>query len=167
MIYVTHDQTEAMTLADKIVVMRAGKIEQAGTPEELYEDPDNLFVAGFIGSPRMNFLGATLANGSFTLDAGGTMPAAGFTSGDKVLVGVRPEHFVFEGGDARISVTVDVVENLGGTRYLYGTTTSGEAVVVEVREQPGIKAGDTVSVGIRAEKCLTFRATGERLRPQR
>ena len=77
MIYVTHDQTEAMTLADKIVVMRAGKVEQAGTPDELYNDPANLFVAGFIGSPRMNFLRGKATSGSIVLEAGGTVAGIG------------------------------------------------------------------------------------------
>ena len=100
MIYVTHDQTEAMTLADKIVVMRAGKVEQAGTPDELYDDPANLFVAGFIGSPRMNFLRGKATSGSIVLDAGGTV--AGTGSGD-VQFGIRPEHFEIGGSDAPLS----------------------------------------------------------------
>ncbi len=164
MIYVTHDQTEAMTLADKIVVMRAGKIEQAGSPDQLYEDPDNLFVAGFIGSPRMNFLKANLGAGGATLASGGTLTLPGLPGSGEVLVGVRPEHFVLEGGDAQVPVTVDVVENLGGTRYLYGSTAGGESVVVEVRDRPGIKSGDVVPVGINAARSLVFRTSGERLR---
>lgn len=167
MIYVTHDQTEAMTLADKIVVMRDGKVEQSGSPEELYTDPDNLFVAGFIGSPRMNFLDATLVPGGVQLAAGPKLSVAGLASEGKVLAGVRPEHFVIEGGDATLPVTVDVVENLGGTRYLYGTTGAGENLVVEVRDRPGIKAGDTVKVGIVAARTLLFRPEGDRLRPGR
>ncbi len=164
MIYVTHDQTEAMTLADKIVVMRDGKIEQAGTPEELYDNPDNLFVAGFIGSPRMNFLKAALGANGVTLAAGGVVPTLGLPSSGEVLLGVRPEHFVLDGGDAQVDVTVDVVENLGGTRYLYGNTASGEPVVVEVRDRPGIRSGDVVPVGILANRSLVFRTSGERLR---
>jgi lactose/L-arabinose transport system ATP-binding protein len=165
MIYVTHDQTEAMTLADKIVVMRDGKIEQAGTPDELYADPDNLFVAGFIGSPRMNFLRAALTQGGIKLAAGPTLTVSGLPASGEVLVGVRPEHFVLEGTDAGVPITVDVVENLGGTRYLYGSTASGENVVVEVRDRPGVKAGDVVPVGINPARHMVFRATGERLRP--
>jgi ABC-type sugar transport systems, ATPase components len=165
MIYVTHDQTEAMTLADKIVVMRDGKIEQAGTPEDLYDNPDTLFVAGFIGSPRMNFLRAVLDQGGVTLEAGPRIALGGLPGSGDVLVGVRPEHFVLGGGVAgQLSLLVDVVENLGGTRYLYGTATSGESLVVEVRDQPGIKAGDTVPVGLKADRSLIFRTSGERLR---
>jgi lactose/L-arabinose transport system ATP-binding protein len=163
MIYVTHDQTEAMTLADKIVVMRTGKIEQAGTPEELYDNPDNLFVAGFIGSPRMNFLRGTLGGGQVKLEAGGALPAGG--TDDKVLVGVRPEHFVEAGqGAADVAVTVDVVENLGGTRFVYGTASSGESVVIEARERLGIKAGDIISFGIRPDRAMLFTSSGTRLR---
>jgi lactose/L-arabinose transport system ATP-binding protein len=165
MIYVTHDQTEAMTLADKIVVMRDGKVAQAGTPDELYDDPDNLFVAGFIGSPRMNFLRADLVPSGLKLAAGPSLSIAGLPASGDVLVGLRPEHFVLEGGDASISVKVDVVENLGGTRYLYGTTASDENVVVEVRDRPGIRAGDNVSAGINAARSMVFLASGQRLRP--
>ncbi|WP_332688209.1 ABC transporter ATP-binding protein [Devosia sp.] len=164
MIYVTHDQTEAMTLADKIVVMRAGKVEQSGTPEELYDNPDNLFVAGFIGSPRMNFLRGRFEGGALRLDAGGQLANAQQDVGE-VVVGIRPEHFaVSEPGDGQLSVLVDVVENLGGTRYLYGSVASGEPVVIEVRDRPGIKAGDTVNIGIRADRAMLFHPNGERLR---
>ncbi len=163
MIYVTHDQTEAMTLADKIVVMRSGKVEQAGTPEELYDNPDNLFVAGFIGSPRMNFLRSTLGGGKLRLETGAQWAASGEEG--SVLVGVRPEHFVEPGnGAADISVKVDVVENLGGTRFVYGTLGSGESVVIEARERTGIKAGDEISFGIRPERAMLFSSSGTRLR---
>jgi lactose/L-arabinose transport system ATP-binding protein len=152
-----------MTLADKIVVMRAGKVEQAGTPEELYDNPDNLFVAGFIGSPRMNFLRAALGGGQATLEGGGALPASG--TDDQVLVGVRPEHFVDGGqGATDITVTVDVVENLGGTGFVYGSLPTGENVVIEARDRAGLKAGDTVSFGIRPDKVMLFSTSGARLR---
>ncbi|ODT76582.1 MAG: ABC transporter ATP-binding protein [Pelagibacterium sp. SCN 64-44] len=165
MIYVTHDQTEAMTLADKIVVLRAGQVEQVGSPQDLYEDPANMFVAGFIGSPRMNFFKARLDGGEVTLDAGprwagGALPHAG-----EVQVGIRPEHFVAAGaGDVDLPVQVDVVENLGGTRYVYGTI-AGENVIVEARDNPGIKAGDVLPFGVRTRSALLFGADGNRLRP--
>ncbi|MVT00372.1 ABC transporter ATP-binding protein [Devosia marina] len=145
MIYVTHDQTEAMTLADKIVVMRDGRIEQAGTPEELYENPDNQFVAGFIGSPRMNFISGREGDTSLTL-------------------GVRPEHFQLGRGDMNFTLTVDVVENLGGTRYLYGTTSDGDALVVEAREAAGIKARDVVEVSVPLQRVYKFQTDGQRVR---
>ncbi|HTM78958.1 MAG TPA: sn-glycerol-3-phosphate ABC transporter ATP-binding protein UgpC [Devosia sp.] len=162
MIYVTHDQTEAMTLADKIIVMRAGKIEQAGTPEELYDSPANLFVAGFIGSPRMNFLSGKASGGRIALDDGTPIPGTVAASGP-VQVGIRPEHFVINAPDAALHIAVDVVENLGGTRYLYGTAKSGEALVVEARDHIGIKAGDSVALGMRADRILFFSPAGERL----
>ena len=164
MIYVTHDQTEAMTLADKIVVMRAGKVEQAGSPEELYDNPANLFVAGFIGSPRMNFLRGEVKGGVVTIEAGGgSWPVSAGDQG--VLVGLRPEHFVEAGqGTAEVTVTVDVVENLGGTRFVYGVLSSGENVVIEARERTGIRSGDVVSFGIKPERTMLFSPSGLRLR---
>ena len=165
MIYVTHDQTEAMTLADRIVVMRAGAIEQAGRPEELYENPDNLFVAGFIGSPKMNFMPARLAGGTVDLGQGATLAMPGLPGNGAITVGVRPEHFVFGAGDAEIEVKVDVVENLGGTRYVYGTLASGDAVVIEDRDLHGFKAGDVMKAGIVTGKTLVFDADGRRIRP--
>jgi lactose/L-arabinose transport system ATP-binding protein len=163
MIYVTHDQTEAMTLADTIVVLRNGNIEQIGTPELLYEDPANLFVAGFIGSPRMNFLRGKATESGLALEGGSIVPLKVARSGE-VKVGIRPEHFVIGGGQAPLQIHVDVVENLGGTRYLYGTTAAGEDVVVEARDHISIQAGETVAVGCQPGKALAFLPTGERLR---
>jgi multiple sugar transport system ATP-binding protein len=109
MVYVTHDQVEAMTLADRIVVLNAGRIEQVGTPLELYEHPENLFVAGFIGSPKMNFLDAELVSGServaiVRLADGEQIEAlrtshASAKAGDKLKLGLRPEHLVLGGRD--------------------------------------------------------------------
>src|SRR5690606_8747034 len=99
MIYVTHDQVEAMTLADRIVVLRAGQVEQVGTPLELYDNPDNLFVAGFIGSPRMNFIRAQAqSDGTITLPdfENAAVPVTlkqSLPPGDDLLIGIRPEHF--------------------------------------------------------------------------
>jgi lactose/L-arabinose transport system ATP-binding protein len=165
MIYVTHDQTEAMTLADQIVVMRLGKVEQAGSPEELYQNPANLFVAGFIGSPRMNFLRGTVAGGGIALDAGPRLGGGIGSTAGEVQIGIRPEHFHIGSDGAALDFTVDVVENLGGTRYLYGTAKSGESLVVEARDQPGIKAGAVVPLAFRSEQVMYFSPTGDRLRP--
>jgi lactose/L-arabinose transport system ATP-binding protein len=163
MIYVTHDQTEAMTLADTIVVLRNGEIQQRGAPEAVYDDPANLFVAGFIGSPRMNMLRGRAESGSLVLDAGATIPLPLAHTGE-LVVGIRPEHFVFGGGEAPFDVMVEVVENLGGTRYLYGKSRSGEDLVVEARDQLAVKAGDTISIGYRPDRVYAFEATGKRLR---
>lgn len=148
-VYVTHDQTEAMTLGDRVVVLRAGKVQQVGAPQELYDTPANLFVAGFIGSPSMNFFPATLTDvgvrlpfGEVTLDAG---LYAGITarkpSGD-VIVGIRPEQFE----DAALvdtykritgltlTVNADVVESLGSDKYVHFTTEGGAAHSDELTE---------------------------------
>ena len=171
MIYVTHDQTEAMTLADKIVVMRAGKIEQTGTPDTLYADPDNLFVAGFIGSPRMNFLDGTLdPNGVVRLDCGavfktGLLHGAGDIP---IKAGIRPEHFTGrDDAGGAIDLKVDVVENLGGTRFIYGTLNSGQAVIIEDRSETIRRPGETVTAGFPARRALLFSADGERIRETR
>ena len=163
MIYVTHDQIEAMTLADTIVVLRAGRVEQVGTPDALYDDPVNKFVAGFIGAPRMNFLRGTLADGRLSLASGPSIPFASSRQGE-VQAGVRPEHLAVGGGEAAMDVTVDVVENLGGTAYIYGKTASGEDIVVETRDHTRAKAGDIVPVGHLPGRILVFSPEGERLR---
>jgi lactose/L-arabinose transport system ATP-binding protein len=173
LIYVTDDQVEAMTLADKIVVLRAGNIEQIGRPLELYDDPDNQFVAGFVGSPKMNFLRATVvgwdAKGAALefADQGMTrlvQPLAGAAPevGSKVVVGVRAEHFGAAGqGDADLKVKVDVVEHLGSTSFLYARTASGEDVVIE-HQGTDAPAADGITVSI--QRSYLFDSSGQRLR---
>ena len=167
MIYVTHDQTEAMTLADKIVVMRAGNIEQAGTPQELYSDPDNLFVAGFIGSPRMNFLDGIIEdNGLVRLTCGERFQSdlGRVATGQPVKIGIRPEHFFADASDIELDVTIDVVENLGGTRFIYGQLSSGENVVVEDRSERVLRQGEALRFGVPRRRALLFAPDGQRLR---
>jgi lactose/L-arabinose transport system ATP-binding protein len=174
-IYVTHDQVEAMTLADKIVVLRAGKVEQVGTPLSLYDDPDNMFVAGFIGSPKMNFLPATIiatADGTVTLALTSqpqttlTLPLnANVAIGQKVSLGLRPEHFLSEGeGEAQLPVEVDVTENLGSTSFLYARLPGGEALIAEQRQRSIGTRPTAVTLGISARQCLLFDDAGVRLR---
>jgi lactose/L-arabinose transport system ATP-binding protein len=169
MIYVTHDQTEAMTLADKIVVIRAGKIEQSGTPQELYSNPDNLFVAGFIGSPRMNFFEGTLdTDGVVRLACGtscqtGMAGMTGNAASMPVKLGIRPEHFSGQGAAVEITVTVDVVENLGGTRFIYGQLSSGENVVIEDRSERLHRHGDILLFSAPYERAMLFGSDGQRL----
>ncbi|AGB74472.1 MULTISPECIES: ABC transporter ATP-binding protein [Rhizobium] len=169
MIYVTHDQTEAMTLADRIVVLRDGRIEQVGSPREVYEDPANSFVAGFIGSPRMNMIEAAwsgdgtakVGNGSIKVDLSQTKPS----SGEKILLGMRPEHFVVASNAAdAVRVTVDVTEYLGGTRYLYCQTEDGQAIIAEYRDGPEIERGDTLHLYCPSERRRYFDKQGDRLR---
>ncbi|KRA97900.1 ABC transporter ATP-binding protein [Devosia sp. Root685] len=166
MIYVTHDQTEAMTLADKIVVLRDGRIEQVGTPREVYEHPDNIFVAGFIGSPKMNFLAGVAANDGFDL-AGKTFPL-GYSlaePGTPVTVGIRPEHIeVGPSGAATFSVEVDFSEYLGGTQYLYATLADGQSLVIEHRENTEILGDGSITVSCDPGRIEVFSATGRRMR---
>jgi multiple sugar transport system ATP-binding protein len=128
-VYVTHDQVEAMTMADRIVVMHDGKVEQIGSPLELYDRPANLFVAGFIGSPAMNFIKGTLrrTNGDAWVEAPGGVrlaagPHAAGKEGQEVVYGVRPEHLavVGKGEAAAVPATVTVVEPTGADTFVYG-----------------------------------------------
>jgi lactose/L-arabinose transport system ATP-binding protein len=174
-IYVTHDQVEAMTLADRIVVLRAGEVEQVGAPLELYDDPANLFVAGFIGSPRMNFLAAEVVeagSGRVTVALTGqpvirlTLPVtASVKQGDKVTLGIRPEHFVDAGtGDTDLDIDVDVAEHLGSTSYVYAQIAGGERIVVEREESRTASSKDRLTVGISAYASFLFDSAGKRLR---
>lgn len=169
MIYVTHDQVEAMTMADKIVVLRSGYVEQMGSPLELYHHPENLFVAGFIGSPRMNFLDVTFREGSHThalieLPGGGvaSLPVDGArgTAGSKATLGIRPEDAGGDQADFNLSLKVDVAERLGGSTYLYGQCAELEHFVVQ---RPGIDAtrhGDQINLSISAQTCYLFDSEG-------
>ncbi|BBZ40897.1 ABC transporter ATP-binding protein [Mycobacterium conspicuum] len=126
-VYVTHDQTEAMTLGDRVVVMHAGVAQQVGTPEELYERPANLFVAGFIGSPAMNFFPATPTSLGLRLPFGEVTLPAPVPSDTNVIVGLRPEHLTdaaLVDGPRRLAfeVDVDMVESLGADKFVYFTT---------------------------------------------
>jgi len=136
-LYVTHDQTEAMTLGDRVVVLRGGLVQQVGTPTDLYQHPTNLFVAGFIGSPAMNFLPATIEGDSLNCGLGKlTMPdrvrrAAERAKGREVIIGLRPEHFedaslVGDAAGATVTVPIDLVESMGSDVFAYFTV-RGEA----------------------------------------
>jgi lactose/L-arabinose transport system ATP-binding protein len=164
-IYVTHDQTEALTLADKIVVLRAGGIEQVGAPLDLYDNPDNAFVAGFIGSPRMNFLKARSFGGNRYAvgDLEVAVPvSASVEAGTEVQFGIRPEHFEAAEG-IKMPVTADVVEQLGSTSYLYGTIATGESIVAQSslgRRRPG----DRVVLRFNPSDVRLFDKNGGRIR---
>lgn len=167
MIYVTHDQVEAMTLADKIVVLRDGLVEQVGPPLTLYNDPDNQFVAGFIGSPSMNFLSANVVSvGSGEavvelVDFGGVQITLALDSepelGEGYTVGIRPEHFFQLEGESQVQLTVDVAEHLGGTSFIHAASKSGKIVVIEQREQHvRQQVGNTISVAMDPARVLLF-----------
>ncbi|MBU1333744.1 MAG: sn-glycerol-3-phosphate ABC transporter ATP-binding protein UgpC [Alphaproteobacteria bacterium] len=173
MIYVTHDQVEAMTLADTIVVLRDGIIEQVGRPLDLYDDPANQFVAGFIGSPKMNFLEAEVVDSTPTgvtielINHGRTrlvLPVSGGTMGEKVTLGVRAEHFGEPGaGNCDITLQVDVAEHLGSTSYVYANA-GGEALVIEREESRHQNDLDRMVVSISADKAYLFDSQGHRIR---
>jgi lactose/L-arabinose transport system ATP-binding protein len=166
MIYVTHDQVEAMTLADKIVVLRMGVIEQVGAPLDLYRDPDNKFVAGFIGSPAMNFLNGTTGDNGVTIPAlrmDVPSPIADSIRGKSVTAGLRPEHLEIDrSGDA---LHVDLVESLGGVSFAYLVADTGEKIVIEERGDERVSAGQRVGLKFDHSRLYLFDAeTEQRLR---
>jgi len=169
MLYVTHDQTEAMTLADRIVVLRDGRIEQVGTPREVYENPDNLFVAGFIGSPRMNIVEATAAPDG-QVRVGGTLialpvPLPSTEAGTALKLGIRPEHLAPATGRGIVfPAKVELAEYLGSTRYVHCTLAGGESVTVEQRGGPPMNPGDSVDLTCEPQNLRLFSPSGERLR---
>ncbi|MBE0579580.1 sn-glycerol-3-phosphate ABC transporter ATP-binding protein UgpC [Devosia sp.] len=170
MIYVTHDQVEAMTLADKIVVLRAGSVEQAGTPLSLYDDPENLFVAGFIGSPRMNFLRAECGtDGMIRLPdhRNVIVPltlAAAPQPGQDLLLGVRPEHFAPDEA-VSLNLTVDLVEHLGGASYAYIGSGTAHPLTIEMRDARNVGRGTVLETSFDPNRAFLFDArTGDRLR---
>jgi lactose/L-arabinose transport system ATP-binding protein len=172
MVYVTHDQVEAMTLADRIVVLRAGQVEQIGTPAELYDWPVNTFVAGFIGSPKMNFVPVTVMHaegrmvrvshpslqGEPELQARG---AANLKAGDKVTLGVRPEHLAF-GADLPLVLTVqsEYIENLGGLSQLYAKTAAGEAITVQAKGRHQTMQGENLKLSADLAQVYLFDEKG-------
>ena len=170
MIYVTHDQTEAMTLANDIVVLDEGVVSQKGTPMELYNNPKNLFVGGFIGSPKMNFIKSKVLaqNSNLTeVDFMGIgkrkIPKISNNSkeGDLVKIGIRPEHLlVNKNSDANWESKVLVVEKLGSGTFLY-LEKDGELLVVQTDGDTKIKVGDPVKIGFDASRCHLFDETNK------
>jgi len=162
MIYVTHDQVEAMTLADKIVVLRAGHIEQVGAPLELYRDPDNRFVAGFIGSPAMNFLHGTVKDGMVEVPALRRAVAVEVTlpaDGTQVVLGVRPEHLEVQIGKG--ALRADLSEALGGVSYLHLGTHTDETIICEERGDERAAEGDSVDITFEPRRAMLFDAKTE------
>jgi multiple sugar transport system ATP-binding protein len=160
-IYVTHDQVEAMTMGDRIAIMNAGILQQVGTPGEIYDHPANLFVAGFIGSPTMNFVPATTQNG--------TAKASGFevklptpVSATKGTLGFRPEAVTDRVADEAntMQMKVDVVERLGSDQFLYGKV-GADAVTARVDPRMKVDPGDTVKLGLDTRTLHFFDAETE------
>jgi multiple sugar transport system ATP-binding protein len=175
-IYVTHDQMEAMTMADRIVVLKDGLLQQIDTPQNLYDYPGNIFVAGFIGSPSMNFFRATLTGsdgdlyvdaGSFRIKIPGTVKARmKDTAGKKVIFGIRPENIHYPGfiaaGTSTVDVesTVDVTELMGNEIILY-LMTGDQPYIARVDPRAHAKVGDSIKMAFDAEKVQLFDADAE------
>ncbi len=174
MVYVTHDQVEAMTLADRIAVLSAGRIEQVGTPLELYEHPDNVFVAGFIGSPRMNLISAEIVEArsdhAIVQLAGGALirchvDASAAQRGDQVSLGIRPEHFMLGATDNLLQVSVTFVESLGSATHAYCAFPGMEdALTCTLDGQSRLHSGALLALGVAADHCYLFDASGGALR---
>jgi multiple sugar transport system ATP-binding protein len=168
MIYVTHDQVEAMTMADKIVVLQSGRVEQVGSPLQLYHHPDNLFVAGFIGSPRMNLLQVRIVqSGSGTvvaLPSGAqiSVPVSTETSTDEVTLGIRPEGLVIDPNGA-IEATVTLVERLGGLTLIHASMAEGQPLTVQIDGSNDAKVGDRLRFSATPAACHLFDGSGRAL----
>ncbi len=171
MIYVTHDQVEAMTMADKIVVLDAGSVSQVGRPLELYHYPINRFVAGFIGSPKMNFMSVSIEdtedervkvklanNESFWIPVEGKT----VTTGDRMSLGIRPEHLLnAEQADATIEGKVQIVEKLGNETQIYMNLASADAdVIYRAADTLDVEVGQKYNVGLTAHRCHLFHRDG-------
>jgi multiple sugar transport system ATP-binding protein len=173
MVFVTHDQVEAMTMADRIVVMKSGVIQQVGSPEEVYEAPANMFVAGFIGSPAMNFLPVEADGRALRLKDGrkiGAASAAGFgalkeAAPKNIVLGIRPEHFnVVDGNADALAVTVELVEPLGSDTLIHFPL-SDTPVIARVSPDLRLKPGDRIGLVPATGKAHLFAAdTGEVIR---
>ena len=166
-IYVTHDQIEAMTMADKIVVMQNGHIEQVGRPLDVYDKPDNMFVAEFIGSPAMNMIDATVTSGETGVEAdvGGTrlhlQSSGDLADGQDVVLGIRPENLTL--GDTGISGKISVIEPTGSETHLV-VRSNGRELVSVLRERCTLEPGQDVALSAEPESILVFdRQSGKRL----
>ncbi|MDB6178275.1 ABC transporter ATP-binding protein [Paracoccus sp. Z330] len=173
MIYVTHDQVEAMTMADKIVVLRGGVIEQVGSPLELFHKPRNQFVAGFIGNPNMNFLPVTCVSAgvegvSVTLPASETtvtvpVSAGRVRAGDSLVLGLRPDDMSLGKSGAEIPVVPEVIERLGNQSLIYGAAGDGSSICMVAEGAAVIHPGHTVMASFDPSKAHLFDAGGDAL----
>ncbi|WP_062232524.1 ABC transporter ATP-binding protein [Aureimonas sp. N4] len=173
MIYVTHDQVEAMTLADRIVVLRNGEVEQVGSPTELYDNPANLFVAGFIGNPRMSFLdgvvesalsgAARIASPAFAAPQTITGPfERALVPGESVTLGLRPEALRIDAGAPVLTAKVEITENLGGSTLIHARTGDGRALTLATPDRAAAREGSLLPLAFAAAPHL-FGADGKRL----
>ncbi|MCX8118774.1 MAG: sn-glycerol-3-phosphate ABC transporter ATP-binding protein UgpC [Desulfobacterota bacterium] len=169
-IYVTHDQVEAMTLADRLIVMNAGRFDQVATPLEVYHRPATLFVAGFIGSPAMNMIKTELSpsGAAVKIPGGPWLPLARpirLAKGREVIVGLRPEHVLLSReGSAALTLHVDVVEVLGADTIVHGTLVKGQALTIRLPGGIKIKGGERLHLQTEADRLHLFDPeTGQRL----
>jgi multiple sugar transport system ATP-binding protein len=180
-VYVTHDQAEAMTLADRIVVLNAGRIEQVGAPLALYRRPANLFVATFLGSPRINLLPATVqacAPGRLdvrvrehvAVSVTGLDGVSSLRAGDRVTLGIRPEHFEVTdapaAGQPVLAGAVQLVEHFGDVAYLHALHDGGDMLTARVPYDSPRRAGDEVRFTFPPDEALVFDADGRALRQE-
>ncbi len=165
MIYVTHDQVEAMTLADRIVVLNAGNIEQVGTPLELYRNPVNTFVAGFIASQRMNFLAVSPQGNGLALPGSRLLTLSHPRLADIRTIGVRPEHLELASPEAaHFSGTISVIEQFGEYALAYVELPSGELITVKLDGAPDLQLHQTIHIGLPADGVHLFDQAGRALR---
>ncbi|MEU6560224.1 ABC transporter ATP-binding protein [Nocardia nova] len=170
-VYVTHDQVEAMTMGDRVAVLKDGLLQQCASPRDLYRDPANLFVAGFMGSPAMNLFTVALSGGSVTL-GGHAVPvprSVADAAGETLVVGVRPEHFELAGDSDGIAMEIDVVEELGSDAYIYGRTLGeeggDETIVARADWRNPPQKGDKLSLTTTTDHIYFFDPeSGERLK---
>ena len=173
-IYVTHDQVEAMTLADKIVVLREGVVAQVGSPLDVYDNPDNIFVAGFIGSPKINFSNAKVTGitkskikvalttyGDSTIEF--AVSKSELKVGEAVVVGLRPQHFGTS-GPLKFNLNVELVEHLGGESFVYASNATGELLTIATQIGRNIKSGQKFIAHFDPSKALLFTEAGLRVR---
>ena len=172
MIYVTHDQIEAMTMADKIVVLRDGVIEQVGSPMDLYHHPKTKFVAGFIGHPKMNFLktsnveinGEQLTTSiSESTSISLSVEVADTKTGDEIEVGIRPEDLELTSDNKGLSMNIEVVEHIGATVILYGSVEGNSDFCAVLPSDTNVSPGETVHLALEPSKCHAFNIQGQAL----
>jgi len=174
MIYVTHDQVEAMTLAEKIIVLNQGRVEQVGRPMDLYREPANLFVAGFLGAPRMNFLKVRAARGddkTVTIESADFLPEQlaletrngnSIAPGSEMTLGIRPEHLsVTPQGQGKGLLTIEVVEILGDITYLHGLTPAENRITISMKGFHDFKHADSVGFDFAAKDAHLFDSNGD------
>ncbi len=162
-VYVTHDQLEAMTLADTLVVMNGGVVEQIGSPLDVYEKPASTFVASFIGAPPMNLLPLTVSGDGYRLPDGSIVPANGYPQGKVAKIGFRPEDVVVDGPDAfALDFEVTVAEPVGAESYLHGKA-GGANIIVRVHGRTQVRPGDRIRIGLPAGRLHAFAPDGRRV----